>query len=74
MHSARAANEYIDIDVSRCHACGRCVTACRNGVLELTSFKRVVYAAIVRPKHCTGCLSCAAACREHAIRPVSADQ
>lgn len=73
MQRRRVTNAYIDVDVSRCVACGRCVTACKQDALELVGFKRVVHVHIARPKLCTGCLSCAAACREHAIQSVSAE-
>lgn len=69
MQRERLTNAYIDIDISRCHACGGCVRACKHDALELARFKRVFRVHIARPKRCTGCLSCAAACREHAIQP-----
>lgn len=71
MQRKRLANAYIDIDVTRCGACGACVRACEHDVLELARFKRVSHVHIARPKQCTGCLECSAACREHAIQPVS---
>lgn len=71
MQKRRTANAYIDIDASRCEACGHCVEACKHDVLELARFKRVSQIHIARPKRCTGCLGCVAACREQAIQPAA---
>lgn len=69
MRTERVSNDHID--VSRCEACGRCVTACKQGALEIAAFKRVNDVHIARPKRCTGCLSCVAACRQRAVQPAS---
>ena len=61
----------IDIDRSRCKACGLCVAFCPEGVLALSAdeFNALGYrpARVVNADACTGCAHCARMCPEAAI-------
>ena len=51
------------IQQERCTACGKCVAACENHVLELEDGK----AALTHPDACGGCCTCEEICPEGAI-------
>lgn len=51
------------INVKKCAGCGSCVAVCPNNVLELKKGK----AFLARPKDCTDCRACEAACGYDAI-------
>ncbi len=65
----RHSTMYIEVNTSKCTACGACAEACTSAVLEVRgpSFHRHVH--IVRPDDCRGCLHCVRECPEGAITP-----
>jgi NAD-dependent dihydropyrimidine dehydrogenase PreA subunit len=67
---AHIITEYLDIDKSKCNACGECIEKCPNQVLKIVGFKFIIqhrHVKVARPGDCIGCLSCVDACSEQAI-------
>ncbi|MGD8456792.1 MAG: 4Fe-4S binding protein [Anaerolineales bacterium] len=65
--------EYLDIDKSKCTACGECVEACSQQVLELVGIEFIInhrHVKVARPEDCIGCFSCVEVCPEHAIKEI----
>lgn len=66
--------EYLDIDKSLCTACGECIEACAQQVLELVGTKFIInhrHVKVAKPEECIGCYSCVEACSEHAIEEIA---
>ena len=63
--------EHLDIDISKCIACKKCIEVCENQVLKVVGFKFLFFEhrhiKIVHPEECIGCLLCLKACDENAI-------
>lgn len=59
----------IEIDEEKCNGCGKCVSACHEGVIALVHGK----ARVVQPAFCDGLGSCIPACPQGAIRLVEKD-
>ena len=65
--------EYLDIDKSLCTACGECVEACSQQVLELVGIKFIInhrHVNVARSEECIGCFLCVEACPENAISAI----
>lgn len=67
--SPRDRTAYIQVDPSRCVACGRCGEACPRRVLGLVRFFSHRHVHLDRPQDCKGCLNCVKTCEHDAIRP-----
>jgi len=52
----------IKINREQCISCGKCIKACPNAALEMTSF-----GLLVNPKLCDNCGKCIEACNTGAI-------
>lgn len=48
--------------VSRCSGCGRCVAACPERIITLSSEQHRKRATVIEAKRCTHCGRCIAAC------------
>ena len=67
-HRGLQKTEYLNLDVSRCVACGKCVEACLSEVLEVRGIKFLVnhkHVHVVKPEACIGCLACLKVCPEN---------
>lgn len=58
---------FILIDLSACEACGQCVEACTNGVLELVRFLSHCHVHVYQMQNCKGCFKCVRVCKQNAI-------
>ena len=63
----RHATEAIQVDTSKCTACGACAEACSHSVLKVRGPRFHRHIRIVSPDDCRGCLLCVRACPEGAI-------
>ncbi len=63
--------EYLDIDISKCNACGKCIEVCEHQVLTLVGIKFLFlehrHIKVVKFENCMGCFLCLEACNENAI-------
>lgn len=53
---------FVEFDLRRCQACGRCVEACPRQVLGMVAFFRHRHVHVDHADRCRGCRACAAAC------------
>jgi 2-oxoglutarate ferredoxin oxidoreductase subunit delta len=63
--------EHLDIDTSKCAACGQCVDVCPQEALKIVGVKFIInhrHIKVIRPEECMGCFLCVEACPEHAIQ------
>lgn len=60
---------FIQINTSRCAACGKCVTGCPQGVLGIIRFLSHRHVHVDRTSHCKGCRKCVKVCVRGAIQP-----
>ncbi|BER91838.1 ATP-binding protein [Atrimonas thermophila] len=56
----------VQIDQEKCNGCGKCVTACVEGAIQLVNGK----AQLVNENHCDGLGACIGECPQGAIRPI----
>jgi 2-oxoglutarate ferredoxin oxidoreductase subunit delta len=66
--------EYLDIDIAKCTACGKCIEECPNQVLKVVGIKFLInhrHIKVAKPEECIGCLSCVEACPEGAITGIA---
>ena len=60
----------IAVTVERCKGCERCIDACPQGILKMSTrlnTRGYNYAALADPWRCIGCRLCAIACPDTAI-------
>ena len=62
----------VEIDRDRCKGCALCVTACTQGIMELSkeefNTQGVPFAVCTDMEKCTACMSCAIMCPDAAIK------
>lgn len=65
----------IEINLHACSGCGRCVHACRYGVLgHVSVFGLHRHAHVDLPQNCRGCLTCVTTCPTGAIMSTQASK
>jgi len=59
---------FVNLDLRRCVACGKCAMACLRQVLGIIAFLGQRHAHVDRAADCKGCRKCIASCSRGVIR------
>lgn len=63
---------FVEFDLRRCAACGKCVEACPSRALGMVTFFSHRHVHVDRAAQCRGCRACAKACAHDAVRRLDA--